>query len=388
MGPAPRGGDAPTIPCQRRLFDIPREVAYLDCAYISPLPTAARAAGEAGMARKSRPWEITPRDFFTESEAARGLFAGLIGATAEDVAVIPSVSYGIGIAAANVAFRQGQTVVTLAEQFPSNVYPWRRLAVDREGSVVTVPPPGDGDWAGATIGTIDARTAVVAVPNCLWTDGGLVDLEQVSAACREHGAALVVDATQSLGALPLDVGRIQPDFLVSACYKWLLGPYSLGFLHVSPAYHDGRPLEQTWIGRENSEDFTGLVNYRDTFQPGARRFDVGERSNFALMPAAKASLELIAGWGIDRIAATLGGFTERIAARARSLGLTCPPDDRRAGHFLGIRFPDGMPEGLVSKLSAAGVYVSVRGVSMRVTPHLYNDAEDVDRLFDVLESAL
>ncbi len=376
------------IPCQRHLFDIPREVAYLNCAYISPIPSVTRAAGEAGMARKSRPWELTPLDFFTESEATRSLFAGLIGATAEDIAVVPSVSYGIGVAAANVAFRKGQTVITLAEQFPSNVYPWRRLAADREGSVVTIPPPHDGDWAAAVMSAIDAGTAVVAVPNCLWTDGGLVDLERVSDACRESGAALVIDATQSLGALPLDVGRVRPDFLVSACYKWLLGPYSLGFIYISPEYHDGRPLEQTWIGRENSEDFAGLVNYRDTFQPGARRFDVGERSNFALMPAAKASLELIADWGIDRIAATLGGLTGEIAARAQSLGLTSRPDDQRAGHFLGIRFPNGMPKGLVGRLSAAGVHVSVRGTSMRVTPHLYNNAEDVDRLFEVLESTL
>ena len=164
------------IPCQRHLFDIPREVAYLNCAYISPIPSATRAAGEAGMARKSRPWELTPPDFFTESEATRSLFASLIGATAEDIAVVPSVSYGIGIAAANVAFRKGQTVITLAEQFPSNVYPWRRLAADREGSVVTIPPPHDGDWAAAVMGAIDVGTAVVAVPNCLWTDGGLVDL--------------------------------------------------------------------------------------------------------------------------------------------------------------------------------------------------------------------
>ncbi len=376
------------IPCQRHLFDIPREVAYLNCAYISPLPTVARAAGEAGMARKSRPWELTPQDFFTESEATRSLFAGLIGATAEDVAVIPSVSYGIGIATANVAFRKGQTVIALAEQFPSNVYPWRRLAADREGSVITIPPPHDGDWATAVIAAIDAKTAVVAVPNCLWTDGGLVDLERVSGACRESGAALVVDATQSLGALPLDVRSVRPDFLVSACYKWLLGPYNLGFVYISPKYHEGRPLEQTWLGRENSEDFADLVNYRDTFQPGARRFDMGERSNFALMPAAKASLELIDDWGIDRVAATLGAFTAGIAARARALGLAGRPDDRRAGHFLGLRFPDGLPEGLVGRLSAAGVHVSARGTALRITPHLYNDAEDADRLFEVLESVL
>ena len=376
------------IPCQRHLFDIPREVAYLNCAYVSPLPNASRAAGEIGISRKSKPWTLTPQDFFSESETTRALFADLIGATADDIAIVPSVSYGIGIAAANVPFSRGQSVITLAEQFPSNVYPWRELAAEKGGTVITIPAPSDGDWAAALISAIDERTAVVAVPHCLWTDGGLVDLERILSTCKQAGVALVIDATQSLGALPLDVGRVRPDFLVSACYKWLLGPYSLGFLYVSPDHQDGRPLEHTWIGRENSEDFAGLVNYRDTFQPGARRFDVGERSNFALMPVAKASLELIRDWGVGQIAATLGAFTQGIADRAQSLGLTSQPGSMRAGHFLGLRFAEDIPHGLLDKLSAAGVHVSMRGTSMRVTPHLYNDTDDVDRLFEVLETAI
>lgn len=376
------------IPCQRHLFDIPRDVAYLNCAYISPLPNASRAAGEAGMSRKSRPWTISAPDFFSESEATRALFADLIGATADDIAVIPSVSYGIAIAAANLPFERGQEIVTLAEQFPSNVYPWRDLAAQKGGTVITVPAPSDGDWTSAIIDSIGERTGIVATANCLWTDGGLIDLERVSKACEQAGTALVLDVTQSLGALPLDVGRVRPDYLVSACYKWMLGPYSLGFVYVAPKHQEGRPLEQTWIGRENSEDFSGLVNYRDAYQPGARRFDVGERSNFALMPAAKASLEQIRDWDVAEIAATLAVMTRDIADRARALGMTSQPEDRRAGHFLGLRFPHGIPDDLPGNLSRNGVHVSVRGTSMRVTPHLYNDAEDVDRLFTALEKLM
>tara|TARA_Y100001934_G_scaffold215689_2_gene255666 strand:+ start:1504 stop:2661 length:1158 start_codon:yes stop_codon:yes gene_type:complete len=379
---------AKMIPCQRHLFDIPRDVAYLNCAYISPIPNATRDAGQAGLARKSMPWTIAAEDFFSESEIVRGLFANLIGAKPDEVAIIPSASYGVGIAAANVAFEPDQSILVLEEQFPSNLYPWRQLSADNEGLLITVPRPSDGDWTTAIINTLDSTTAVVAIPHCHWTDGGLIDLERISSACREHRAALVIDATQSLGALELDVTQVQPDFLISASYKWLLGPYSLGFVYVAPKHHDGRPLEQTWIGREGSQGFVDLVNYRDTFQPGARRYDVGERSNFALIPAARASLELIAGWGVDEIASTLGAMTNEIASRAQSLGLTSQPEHLRASHFLGIRFPEGMPGNLVERLSAAGVYVSVRGTSMRVTPHLYNDTQDVDRLFDVLEAAL
>jgi selenocysteine lyase/cysteine desulfurase len=198
------------------------------------------------------------------------------------------------------------------------------------------------------------------------------------------GAALVLDVTQSVGAYPLDINRIQPDFLVTATYKWLLGPYSLGFLYVAPRYRDGRPLEFTWIGREGSEDFAGLVDYRDAYQPGARRFDVGERSNFALMPAAIAALRQLLGWQVDNIRDTLREVTGRIEQEARWLGLDPVPAERRVDHMLGIRSPRSLPPDLMARLAAAQAYVSVRGQSIRVSPHVYNTAEDVRRFLAVL----
>src|SRR5262249_279639 len=148
--------------------------------------------------------------------------------------------------------------------------------------------------------------------------GGFVDREAIGAACRRVGAALCIDATQSVGALPLDIKRIDPDFVAVASYKWLLGPYSLGFLYVAPRRQVGRPVEHNWMARGNSEDFAGLVNYQDQFQAGARRFDVGERSNFALMPVAEASLRLLTDWTVPRIAASLRLRTEAIAEQARA----------------------------------------------------------------------
>src|SRR5690606_5697481 len=153
-------------------------------------------------------------------------------------------------------------------------------------------------------------------------------------------------------------------------YKWLMGPYSIGFLYVAPRRQDGRPLEHNWIARAGSEDFARLVDYSDEFQPGARRFDVGEGANFALRPGAVAALEQILEWGVDEIAATLSAMTDRIAQRAGALGLIASPAGRRAGHFLGLRFPGGLPQGLPERLAASNVFVSVRGDSLRVTPHL------------------
>jgi selenocysteine lyase/cysteine desulfurase len=123
-------------------------------------------------------------------------------------------------------------------------------------------------------------------------------------------------------------------------------------------------------------------------QPGARRFDVGERSNFALMPMAIAALQQLAAWTVPAIEKTLGVVTATIAERAASFGLRAAPAALRVPHYLGLRFLDGVPSGLPERLAAAKVHVSVRGDAMRVTPHLYNNEADVERLFKVLAQSL
>jgi selenocysteine lyase/cysteine desulfurase len=380
---------ASPLASQRHLFDIPDDVAFLNCAYISPLPKVSLIAGEGGLRRKARPWTIAPTDFFATSETVRRLFANLINADANDIAFAPSVSYGMSQAAHNIPIAKTQAIVTLSEQFPSNVYPRMDLAERTGAAFVSVPRPGDDDWTSALLSRIGRSTAIVAVPHCHWTDGGLIDLEAVGAACRSVGAALCVDATQSVGALPFDVRRIDPDFVAVAGYKWLLGPYSLGFLYVAPRRQGGRPIEHNWIARKDSEDFAGLVNYSREFQAGARRFDVGERSNFALMPVAEASLKLLSEWTILRVLETLRLRKAAIAERARGeFGIGSVPAHRRASHYLGLRFSGGIPSDLPMRLAAAKVHVSVRGQAMRVTPHVWNTDDDVEKLFSVLKTAL
>jgi selenocysteine lyase/cysteine desulfurase len=376
------------IPSQRHLFDLPADVAYLNCAYMSPLLKRAAEVGADAIASKCQPWRISAQDFFTDSERARALFAELLGARVDDIALVPAASYGLAAAAANLPLEPGQRVLVLAEQFPSNVYTWRALAERTGADVVTVERPASRDWTRAVLARLDERVAVAALPHCHWIDGGLLDLAAIGARCREVGSALVVDATQSLGALPLDLAGVRPDYLVCPGYKWLLGPYSLGYLYVAPAHQDGLPLEQNWIARAGSEDFARLIDYQDPYQPGARRFDVGERSNFALVPVGMVGLEQLLAWGVDRIAATLAAKTTAIAERAAGLGLAATPAHLRAGHYLGLRFLHGAPERLPERLAKERVYVSVRGDSLRVTPHLYNDEADIDRLFEVLEAAL
>jgi selenocysteine lyase/cysteine desulfurase len=373
------------IGSQRDLFEIPEDIVYLNCAYMSPQLRSAREIGERAVSRKSRPWEITPDDFFEDAEKVRALFARLVGGEADGVAIVPSVSYGIAVAAANVQVREGQKITILEDQFPSNVYPWRELAARSGADLVTVDRPEDYDWTRALLEEIDTDTAVVAVPNCHWTDGSLVDLARVGERVRETGAALVVDGIQSVGAHPFDVSEVQPDFLVASSYKWQLGPYSVGFMHVGEEYREGKPIEHNWINRRGSEAFSQLVDYQDAFQPGARRYDVGERSNFALLPMAAEALRQILDWGVENVSETIGTLTDLIEEKAAERGIETIPKQRRARHMIGLMLGPDAPDDLATRLTADDVFVSVRGESVRVSPHLYNTEEDVDRLFDVLE---
>lgn len=376
------------IPSQRHLFDIPDDIAYFNCAYMGPLLKAARAAGHTGVDRKALPWSVSPEDFFAESEQARSLFAQLIGAAADDIAIIPSASYGTAIAARNLPLKAGEKILLLEDQFPSNVYCWTERTKESGAEIMTVPAPADHDWTSAVLKAIDNKVAIAALPHNHWTDGARLDLEAIGAKLRAQGAKLVLDVTQSLGAMPLDLEKVKPDFMIAAAYKWLLGPYSLGFIYVAPEHQGGDPLEYNWLNREGSENFAGLVEYVDAYQQGARRFDMGERANFALMPVAVAALEQLLEWGVADIQETLTQKTRDIAARCAELGLTSLPDDMRSGHFLGLRRDGGLPKDLLERLRTENIHVSVRGSSMRITPHLFNNEADSDRLLAALKNIL
>jgi len=372
------------LPCQRQLFDIPNDVAYLNCAYMSPLMRPVVDAGMAGLGRKAHPWELTPDKFFTGSDKFRTTAAQLLDCSADCVAIVPSASYGIATAARNLPVRKGQSILVLDEQFPSNYYPWQRLAEESGAALKVVPWPEDNDWTAAVLNALTGEVAVAALPQVQWTSGGRLDLVRIGQACRRIGAALALDLTQSLGALPFSVGEVKPDFAVAASYKWLLGPYSIGLLYVAPKWHGGRPLEENWIQRANASDFASLILYTEDYDQGARRFDMGERSNFALLPAATRAMEQLLVWGVPEVSATCGALNRQLAERAGELGFSAPPEELRAPHYLCLRRKAGISRELPEILAREKVFVSVRGSSIRVTPHVYNTVGDVERLINVL----
>ncbi|MBI4519478.1 MAG: aminotransferase class V-fold PLP-dependent enzyme, partial [Gemmatimonadetes bacterium] len=218
--------------CQRRLFPLPPDIHYLNCAYMAPLSYPVQEAGTAGIRQRAQPHAIQSPDFFDKSDEVRRLFARLVNASdAERVAIIPASSYGIATVAKNVPVERGQNIVLTHEEFPGNYYAWQRLAERAGLDLRIVAPPADSsrrgeEWNARVLEAIDASTAVVSLGHVHWTDGTRFALERIGERARAMGAVFVVDGTQSVGALPFDVQRLEPDALVCAGYKWLLGPYS------------------------------------------------------------------------------------------------------------------------------------------------------------------
>ena len=372
---------------QRDAFDVPADVAYFNTANLSPLLHRVRDAGMEALARRGSPWTISSEDWFSDVERLRGLFARLVEADPEGVALVPATSYGFAVAARNLRLGEGDVILALAEEYPSGIYTWDAVARRHGARVLTVERTDGQSWTEAVLGALDERVAAVSVPNVHWTDGAVLDLEAIADRAHDLGCALVVDASQSAGAMPLDVGRLRPDFLVSVGYKWLLGPFGLTFLYVAGDHRDGEPLEENWISRAGSEDFSRLTEYRDEYQPGARRFDMGQRSSFQLVPMAIAALEQILAWEVPRIAATLTETTAAIAERCAGLGLAVAPANERGPHMLGASLPADTRMSILPALREANCYAAVRGASLRIAPHLHVTEADVDRLSDALASA-
>jgi selenocysteine lyase/cysteine desulfurase len=374
---------------QRQLFDIPQEVTYLDCAAYSPLLKAVRAAGEEGLDRKYHPWSIDLTQTPAEAEKLRGMVAGLIGAGVDDVAIINSTSYGIETAARNLPLGSGQKVLVLQDQFPSNVLSWRNLAAETGGSLTFVPRPHDGDWTRAVLERLDANVAIAALPPCHWSDGSRLDLKAVGARCRELGAAFVIDGTQAVGAMPFDVSELQPDFLVFSAYKWLMCPYTQGFLYAAPHRQQGKPLEYHRWNHAAPQGVAVTIGYADEYNTGARRYDMGEVNNFIHLPMAIAALGQIIEWTPAAIQAHVQPLTDTVAARARERGWSVPPDGKRVGHYIGMVLPQGGTADIAMRLKReANVHISPRGAGLRVSPHVFNDAADIERLFQALDSVL
>lgn len=387
------------LTCQKYQFSLPDEVSYLNCAYMSPNAEVVELAGYHAVAKKNLPFEIFVPDFFEPVARLKQLFARLIhAADPERVAIIPSVSYGMAGVVKNVKVKPGQNIVMVGEVFPSNYYAWKRLADEKGAEIRLVKAPAfpipaghsrGETWNRSLLEAIDCQTVAAALPHVHWADGTRFDLEAVRRRTREVGALLVVDGTQSVGALPFDMRTIQPDALICAGYKWMLGPYGLGVAWYGEYFDDGTPIEENWINRLDSENFQGLVNYQEAYRPKANRYCMGENSQFISVPMLSAALELQLEWGVENIQEYAVRLSEPYFEQFEKMGCWVEKLSYRSGHLAGLRLPEGVDlEGLKTAVAEAGVFVSFRGNAMRVSTHVFNNQEDFERLAGVLKSFL
>lgn len=379
---------------KRSQFSLPPQITYLNCAYMSPLMKDVEKAGIKAMRRKRNPVTIPPADFFNESEVLREEYARLLNAPEpQRMAIIPSVSYGMANVAKNLDLKKDQHIVVTAEQFPSNYYSWKSITDDAGASLKSILPPDDftdrgKKWNERILDAIDKNTRAVAIPNVHWVDGTRFDLEAIRKRTNDVGALLIIDGTQSVGALPFDLQKVKPDALICAAYKWLLGPYSIGIGYYGPYFDSGKAIEESWMNRMGSENFSD-VSYKPNYKAAALRYEVGEHSNFVHVPMLIASLKQLNKWKPERIQEYCAGITHSGIEKLRAKGFFIEDENWRGAHMFGVRLPAGAD---LDKIKAAllknKIYVSVRGAAIRISTHLYNREADMEKFTRTLIKAL
>lgn len=374
---------------QKQLFDLDEDVTYLNGAYMSPILKSVAEIGKRKVEAKLKPYQITGPDFFTTVSEIKKEFSALIRANdLERIAIIPSVSYGLANVAKNIDVRNKEILI-VAEQFPSNVYPWKELVESQNAVIKTIDPPQSLKqrgkvWNEKILEAINNNTGMVAIAHVHWADGTLFDLKAIRKRTKEVGALLIIDGTQSVGAFPFDVQELDPDALICAGYKWLIGPYGMGVAYYGSAFDNGNPIEQNWINRKDSENFAALVDYNDEYQAGAMRYSMGEQSNFILAPMFLESLKKLNEWGVENIQKYCESITGAPLKELQSKGYWVENIDFRSSHLFGLRKGGMDVESIKQELENNQIFVSIRGSSIRVSPNVYNTEKDMMKLVEVL----
>ncbi len=361
------------------LFELDDKIIYLNCSGMSPLLKSVKQAGFNGLEKRTKPWTMTNEDWFDKAEKLRTLASKILQTSDNNVALVPSASYGLAAAAKNLQVKSGKSIVVVEDQFPSNYYIWESLAKKFDLKIIKVEKKPDKILTDSILESINSETGIVAVPNCHWVDGMLIDLERISEAVKAVNAFLVLDLSQSLGVFPTNIDKIDPDFAVAVGYKWMLGSYGLGYMYAAPRWHSkGEPLEYNWSTRKGSEDFSSLINYTPEFRRGARKFDMGESAQFNTMPMAIAALEQILKWGVEEIQSSIKKLTNIIYLNVKEdMIYNLTP---RAGHIISVPIGEKYVEAIKQKISQNKIIVSFRGSFIRISPHLYNSPSDINTL--------
>ena len=373
-----------------REFPFAARAPYLNAASMAPLPERARLAVEAYNRRRSDIHSMCGADFEPVLARCRRAAARMIGAGEDEIALLPNTSFGINLAALSLPLERGRRVLLSDREFPANVYPWMALERLRGARVDVLPVDAAGNPDEARMLEELARgdVGILAVSAVQFTNGWVADLEALGRACRQHGTWFVVDGIQALGQLPVDVRACGIDVMAAGGHKWLCGPFGTGFTYVRREVV-GRmePHLIGWTSMTASADLERVLDYKYAFVQGARRFEVATQpwQDYA---GLGESLELLLNADPARIRAHVLGLLHPLAAWLAERGVEVtgvPRPERRSGIF---SFRPADAAGVNRALARAGVGCVLREGAVRLSPHLYNQPEDVETVMDVLHGVL
>lgn len=380
---------------QKQLFSIPEEITYLNIAAQSPSFKAVEEAGIEGVLEKSHPYKIVGASYFEPPKTLKKLFAKIIDVDDYNrIANLPSVSYGMATVANNITLKKDDEILLVETQFPSNYYVWDRLATkfDAKLHVVSMPKTKENrgkKWNEAILNAISEKTKVVALGNIHWANGTLFDLKSIREKTKEHNCLLIIDGSQSVGALPFSVKEIQPDALICAGYKWLFGPYGCGYGYFGDYFDDGNPIEDNWSNRLNSEKMSGLTSYQSQYKPLANRYSVGEHASFIHTKMQIAALQQILEWTPKAIQEYCEEITSDLVVELQNLGCFIENENFRTHHLFGVELPESLDISLLkAKLKGDNIFISFRGNYIRISCHVYNTKEDFKKLVSCIKSCL
>ena len=372
--------------CQIDKFIIEGNKTYLNCAYMSPMLKTVEEAGIKGLKIKRAPHNILPEDFFSDVNDLKKSFAKLINLDKhERIAISSSVSYGLANITNNIQLKESDNVILIGDQFPSNVYPWMELTKKYNANLRFINKPNSEDNAGRAwnekiLNSINKQTKIVAMGLVHWADGTIYDIKKIRKKTKEVKALLIIDGTQSIGVMPFDIKTTKPDALICAGYKWLMGPYGTGLSYYGPFFDNGKPIEESWINRKNSEDFSNLINYEDEYGEYARRYSVGQQSNFINISMLKAGIDQLNNWGVKNVYKYIESITTPCFPLLNRENTWYEDSKFRSSHLFGIK-PKKNLKKILKKIRENNIFISLRGDIIRVSPSVYNTKEDVQKLF-------
>jgi cysteine desulfurase/selenocysteine lyase len=364
----------------RALFATTERYAYLNHAGLSPVPSTAVARVHRAIADQAAHGLVRIEEWEAGVERVRGVAARLMGCGPDEVAFVRNTSHGLSLVAAGLDWRDGDNVLcATSEEYPSNVYPWQRLA--RRGVTLrSVPAEGGRLSVDAFAAAGDARTRVVTVSSVQYATGFRTDLAALGQLCTERGWRLCVDGIQSLGAIPCDVKAAGVHFLSADAHKWLLGPAGVGVFFVDRAALPA--LEPTLVGWRSMREALNFDQVKLDLRDDAAKYEEGTLS-YALIEGMGASMELLLDVGIERVWARIRALQDHLAEALRRDGHTVGSptgDDPARSGALTFRPRTGDPEAIAARLGASGVVVACRRRQIRVSPHFYNTVDEIDRL--------